>query len=135
MDTATAVENGFPEVPFSNAKSFMKTTIKTFAILNVTSATVHLPSPAFEFSAGFRQFMASVPSEDTTQPVPASFRQPVEFLEAVPTISATTRPALTSALNVLDSLARCLGTALLLAARPTQQAPALRQVMMALRHT
>lgn len=112
----------------------MKTTIKTSALLNVTSATVHLPTPPSEFGAGFRQFMASAPSEDTTQPTPESFRQPVEFLEAVPTISATTRPASTSALNVQDSLARCLGTALLLAARPTQQAPALRQAVMALRH-
>jgi hypothetical protein len=115
----------------------MKTTLKTSALLNVNSATVHLPTPATTFGSGFRQFLASAPIEDegndTTRLMTTAFRQPVEFLEAVPTIAATTRPASTSALNVQDSLARCLGAALLLAARPTQQAPALRQAVMALR--
>jgi hypothetical protein len=36
-------------------------------------------------------------------------------------------------LSVQDRLARCLGSALLLACQPTQKAPSLRQAVMALR--
>jgi len=114
----------------------MKTTLKTSALIPLQSATVHLPQPASSFGSAFQRFLTTPPSDEApvTTSMPSSFRQPVEFLQAVPAVGLTeTSPPTTSLLSVQDRLARCLGSALLLACQPTQQAPSLRQAVMALR--
>lgn len=93
------------------------------------TSTIHLPQISMRFGDGFRQFMASSPAiEDAPEPM----KQPTRFLEAVPTTSVDT---------VLDrhfasshqSIARCLTTSLLLAARPSRRSPSLAEAVAALK--
>ena len=114
----------------------MKTTLKTSALVPLQSATVHLPQPAPTFGSAFQRFLSTPPSDDDSSaaPEPTRFHQPVAYLQSVPPVGLTeTSPPTTSLLSVQDRLARCLGSALLLACQPTQQAPSLRQAVMALR--
>lgn len=114
----------------------MKTTLKTSALVPLQSATVHLPQPAPTFGSAFQRFLSTPPSDDDSAaaPEPTRFHQPVDYLQSVPPVGLTeTSPPTTSLLSVQDRLARCLGSALLLACQPTQQAPSLRQAVMALR--
>lgn len=114
----------------------MKTTLKTSALTPLQSATVHLPQPPSSFGSAFQRFLAHPPAaDDSSEPSqPVGFRQPLDYLQSVPPIGLTeTSPPTTSLLSVQDRLARCLGSALLLACQPSQQAPTLREAVMALR--
>lgn len=115
----------------------MKTTFKTSALVPVQSSTVHLPQPAPTFGSAFQRFLSTPPAEDETVTtlMPTTFRQPLDYLQSVSPVGLSeTSSTTTSLLSVQDRLARCLGSALLLACQPTQQAPSLRQAVMALRH-
>lgn len=114
----------------------MKTTLKTSALVPLQSATVHLPQPSPTFGSAFQRFLSTPPTEEasTPPPEPTRFHQPLDYLQSVPPVGLTeTHPPTTSLLSVQDRLARCLGSALLLASQPSQQAPSLRQAVMALR--
>ena len=114
----------------------MKTTLKTSALIASPSAAVHLPQPASAFGSAFQRFLANpLADDDTVAPSsPSGFQQPLDYLQSVPPVghSEISAPT-TSLLSVQDRLARCLGSALLLACQPSQQAPSLRQAVMALR--
>ena len=109
----------------------MKTTT-TAALSESTMSTTHLPQQrSFAFGDGFRQFLASSPAIEDEAPEP--IKQPTRFLEAVPATSVD------SLLNrkfcsAQDSIARCLTTSLLLAARPTRRSPSLAEAVAALKN-
>jgi hypothetical protein len=105
---------------------------------NITSALLASPHFTIRHDAllgpddGFRRFLASSDHElDATSPPSA---QPVRFLDSVPPLVDTALDGpVASLLSVQESLSRALGSALLMAARPTEHAPSLSDAVRELR--
>jgi hypothetical protein len=112
----------------------MKTTIKTSALTNPSTPSIHLPVPASTFGEGFRRFLASFPEDEVPEVTTRPLRQPLHHLEAAPVIDQVgTELPMPSLSKVQESLSRSLGDALFFAARPTQRSSSLAVAVNALR--
>lgn len=105
-------------------------TITTSTSTETNTSTLHLPSMGLRFGDGFREFMNSAPVLDD-EPIELPLVQPTRYLEAVTTeVDAILDRHFGRA---QESIARCLSTSLLLAARPSRRSPALSDAINALK--